>query len=213
MLREMGALLYPWPLTCAGCGSICASDDALCADCRMHLAEEAPVVWFVDTIISKSVAAHTYAGAAGEMVRLLKYGNCSSLANEMARDMASAAEAVGLDKPDMIAFVPMYWMRRHSKYFNQAELLAKIVARRWGMRPSGVLRRVRASRQQARISDAAMRRENVRNAFAVRGDVSGKRILLIDDVSTTGATATECARMLKSAGAGDVQLLVYAHTV
>ena len=108
--------------------------------------------------------------------------------------------------------VPLHWRRRWRRGFNQAEMLARGVGRRHGLpvRPRRLVR-VRATPPQQ--GDADARRRNVRDAFAVRrtgnGSV-GRRLLLVDDVFTTGATANACAAALLTAGAGAVGVLTLA---
>ncbi|HWB98813.1 MAG TPA: ComF family protein [Bryobacteraceae bacterium] len=112
---------------------------------------------------------------------------------------------------DVVAPVPLHWRRRWRRGFNQSELLAREIARRWSVPVENLARRSRATLTQAGLSNAA-RRENVSRAFAVprpRG-VEGRRILLVDDVMTTGATASACALALKRAGARSVNLLTLA---
>lgn len=210
MLREIGELLYPWPLKCLCCGGATNGEGPLCGECAGKLAAQQIVTGFAGPEFEMSAASHMYAGPAGAMVRRLKYNDLSALTAHMARDMLASAALCGMPEPDMVAFVPMHWLRRRGKYYNQAELLAREIGKAHSLRAERTLRRVRACAQQARIADMDARRENVRGAFAARGDLKGLRVLLIDDVYTTGATATECARALKAAGAARTDLLVYA---
>jgi ComF family protein len=112
---------------------------------------------------------------------------------------------------DAVVPVPLHWRKKWSRGFNQSELLARFIARRYSLPVVPALRRRQATAAQAGLTNAA-RRENVAHAFAVRSRdrVAGKRILLIDDVMTTGATAAACARVLRRAGAASVTLLALA---
>jgi ComF family protein len=107
--------------------------------------------------------------------------------------------------------VPLHWRRRLARGFNQSALLAQAASRRYGLRVLHAVRRRRATSAQAGLSNAE-RRANVAGAFRVRRRrvVAGRRILLVDDVMTTGATASACAAALKRAGAGYVALLALA---
>ena len=110
---------------------------------------------------------------------------------------------------DGLVPVPLYWARRWRRGFNQAEVLARAVGRRHGLPVlPRALRRVRATPLQH--GDFAARRKNVRDAFAARQEVAGRRLLLVDDVFTTGATADACAATLLRAGAADVGVLTLA---
>ena len=122
------------------------------------------------------------------------------------------ASAIPRDQSfDLIVPVPLHWRRRLSRGFNQSELLARAVARRYGLRPDNALRRKRSTSVQAGLSHAG-RRLNVAGAFVARrtADLEGRRVLLVDDVMTTGATLGSCAAALKRAGARYVAVLTLA---
>jgi ComF family protein len=112
---------------------------------------------------------------------------------------------------DFILPMPMHWRRRWSRGFNQASLLARVLARRLNLPVTAAVRRRKATPAQAGLT-AAQRRSNMSGAFAVvRPEaVKGKRVLLVDDVFTTGATAGACARALKRAGATHITVLTVA---
>jgi ComF family protein len=147
-----------------------------------------------------------YEGVLRELIHLCKYGKIKTLAWPLS---GLLAQALPRDETfDAVAPVPLYWRRRLQRGFNQAELLARGLSRRTGIPVIRALRRLRPTPAQAGLSNSA-RRENVSQAFGARG-VQGKRILLIDDVMTTGATAASCAAALKQAGARRVSLLTVA---
>jgi ComF family protein len=112
---------------------------------------------------------------------------------------------------DCIVPTPIHWTRRISRGFNQAEGLAREVARYTGMPVVKALRKVRRTERQSQLG-GARRRNNVKNSFAVPhpGRVAGKKVLLVDDVFTTGSTANSCASSLKKAGANYVAVLALA---
>jgi ComF family protein len=115
------------------------------------------------------------------------------------------------DRYDFIVPVPLHWHRQWRRGYNQAELLAREVSRHRRIPILNALRRRKATANQAGLTSAA-RRLNIAGAFQSRDgiDLRGKRVLLIDDVFTTGATASACALALKKAGAGTVSLLTLA---
>jgi ComF family protein len=150
-----------------------------------------------------------YDGRLRELIHLFKYAGVRPLGKVLGEWIALAMPRQ--ERFDRIVPVPLHWRRRWRRGFNQSELLARSVARRYGLRVSNVLRRVRATATQAGLSHSA-RRANVDAAFRVRQGASleGQRVLLVDDVMTTGATASACARALKQAGARYVAVLTLA---
>jgi ComF family protein len=147
-----------------------------------------------------------YEGVLRDLIHLLKYGRVRTLAGPLS---GLLAQALPRDEVfDATVPVPLYWLRRMKRGFNQSELLARGLARRTGIPMLKALGRVRPTPTQAGLSNSA-RRQNVAKAFRSQS-VQGKRILLIDDVMTTGATAAACALALKQAGARRVALLTVA---
>lgn len=148
-----------------------------------------------------------------EAIHALKYGGKAALARPLGDLMAESGRALWPDLPfDLILPVPLHRRRLRERGFNQAELLARRCARAWGLRVSGgVLVRVRFTHPQTEL-DREERRRNVREAFRLRRPavVRGRRILLVDDVLTTGATAQECARVLRGGGAQVVTVFTLA---
>jgi ComF family protein len=108
--------------------------------------------------------------------------------------------------------VPLHWRRRWTRGFNQAEVIADELAYRLRipLHAQALLRRQQHTPQQQLT--AAQRRRNLRSGFAIRGDVRGRHVALVDDVVTTGATAAEIARTLLDAGAASVQVWCLART-
>jgi ComF family protein len=115
-----------------------------------------------------------------------------------------------LDGADVLVPVPLHSRRRRRRGFNQAEAIARSI----GLPSRALLRRVRATPSQTDLP-AARRHANVRGAFrlAWRADVTGLRVVLVDDVCTTGATLESCARVLRDAGAADVRAVTAARVV
>ena len=148
-----------------------------------------------------------YEGTLRKLIHLFKYSGMRRLDQPLA---ALLLDALPRGRQfDAVTAVPLHWRRRWMRGFNQSELLANVIARRRAIPMLRVLRRRASTRAQAGLSNA-QRRENVAGAFRARRRVPGMRILLVDDVMTTGATAGACARALKKAGARSVSVLSLA---
>lgn len=148
-----------------------------------------------------------YEGTLRKLIHLFKYSGMRRLAQPLG---ALLSDALPRDRQfDLVTAVPLHWRRRWQRGFNQSELLGKAIAHARGIPTAKILRRGSATRAQAGLSNA-QRRENVAGAFRARRRVPGLRILLIDDVMTTGATLGSCARALKKAGAKSVAVLALA---
>jgi competence protein ComFC len=140
----------------------------------------------------------SYEGRLREWIHLFKYGRIRTLAKPLVELLVAALPRN--EAFDAIVPVPLHWRKRWQRGFNQSELLAGGIARKWGVPVVNVLRRRRFTSAQAGLSNTE-RRKNVAAAFTIRRGVEGRRILLIDDVLTTGSTAAACARALRDAGA------------
>ncbi len=173
---------------------------ALCGRCR----EESPA-------FQGARSPYLYQGAAREAVHALKYNYLSALAKPMAQLMAPCVEEEVIEA-EVVMAVPLYGRRQRLRGYNQSALLARELSRLCGLplAKRGLARR-RNTPPQARSAQAEERRRNVADAFiADRRRVEGRRILLIDDVMTTGATLDACARALRQAGAASVWALTFA---
>ena len=154
---------------------------------------------------------YLYEGPVREAVRALKYNHLSALARPMGGMMAAYLETEALPV-DVVAPVPLFGRRERLRGYNQSALLGREAARLAGLplAERGLARR-RDTPPQARSADAEERRRNVAGAFAAeRRWVEGQRVLLIDDVMTTGATLDACAQALRQAGAVSVWALTFA---
>ncbi len=151
-----------------------------------------------------------YEGTLRELIHLYKYGRIETLSRPLG-DLLAAA--IPLDERfDAVTPVPLHWRKQWQRGFNQSELLARAIARRRGIAVVSALWRARSTQVQAGLSNSE-RRKNVAAAFRCRRagqTLTGQRVLLIDDVMTTGSTAAACARALKQAGAARVVLATVA---
>ena len=185
--------LEPLVLACDVCGF--PDVEGWCAAC---LAESPP--------FDRVCAGFHYGAAIADVLHRYKYEDHPELAGPLGERLA----ALSLDAPDLVVPVPLHASRRRKRTYDQALYLAQRLAKLRGWRlDAGVLVRERATRRQV-DQHREERVTNVAGAFRVAGDVRGKRVLLVDDVVTTGATVAECARVLKAAGAKRVEVAAVA---
>jgi ComF family protein len=164
----------------------------------------------------KARAAVRYDDVARTLVHALKYGDRLDLAPTIGRWMARVGAEL-LPDTDVIVPVPLHWRRLWARRFNQSALLAAIVADP-GTKTvvHDALKRVKATPQQVGLSKSE-RALNVQGAFRVdperKAEITGRGVLLVDDVLTSGATVDACSRALLRAGARHVDVLVFARVV
>ena len=147
------------------------------------------------------------------LVHALKYGDRLDLAPMMGRWISHAGREI-LAEADALVPVPLHWRRQWARRFNQSAMLAAAIASESGLPiAAGALKRVKATAQQVGLSRSE-RAGNVQGAFKVpeegKAAVLGRRLVLVDDVLTSGATVDVCARALNRAGAANVDVLVFA---
>jgi ComF family protein len=147
------------------------------------------------------------------LVHGLKYGDRLDLAPMLGRWLSHAGREL-LSEADALVPVPLHWRRRWERRFNQSAVLAAAVSSLSGVPvAAGALKRVKATAQQVGLSRSE-RAANVQGAFRVppegKAAVAGRRLILVDDVLTSGATVDGCARALLRAGAANIDVLVFA---
>ncbi|HEY5793675.1 MAG TPA: ComF family protein [Bosea sp. (in: a-proteobacteria)] len=167
-------------------------------------------------VFARARAVCRFDGTARELVHRLKYGDRTDIALTLGRMMAQAGREL-LPDADLLVPVPLHRTRLWTRRFNQAAALAQIVSRQSGVPLAPLaLARVKRTRQQVGLT-RAQRAENLQGAFRVqpnmRPQIEGRRILLVDDVLTTGSTANAAARALLRAGANAVDVLTFARVV
>jgi ComF family protein len=228
-----------FPPVCAGCAAAVGRADALCGACwtRLRFIEPpycailglpfaydpgegaiSPQAIADPPAFSRHRSVVIYDGLAARLVAALKYGDRTDLVPTMAAWMARAGEEL-LAEADVIIPVPLHHRRLWRRRFNQSAELARQLAGDEAARGRALtyeplaLMRVKATRSQVGLG-RQQRQDNVRGAFRLRserrGAVLGKRVLLVDDVFTTGATVGAASRALKRAGASDVDVLTFA---
>src|SRR5579872_3576638 len=165
---------------------------------------------------ARARAAVRYDDVARKLVHALKYQDRTDLAPAMGRWMARAGREL-LDEADVLVPVPLHWRRGWSRRYNQSGALARVIERQTGVAVAAeALRRIRRTEQQIGLS-RPQRASNVQGAFKVAPErqhlIAGRRVVLIDDVLTSGATVDACARALLRAKAAAVDVLVFARVV
>jgi len=161
-------------------------------------------------------AAVRYDDVARTLVHALKYQDRTDLAPAMGRWMARAGEEL-LSQADVLVPVPLHWRRGWSRRYNQSGALARVLEKQTNVPVArNALKRIRPTQQQIGLS-RSQRAANVQGAFKVLPDsaheIQGRRVVLVDDVLTSGATTDACARALLRARAAQVDVLVFARVV
>ena len=206
-------VVFLGPPQCAACGlpfAYSLGEGALCGACSRR-----------QPVFERARAAIAYDDASRRLILAFKHGDRTDSAPAFARWLARAGgERAGgnlIGAAECIVPVPLHWSRLFARRYNQAALLAGHLGKLSGvpMVPDALARQ-RRTPPQGRMGWAA-RRRNLAGAFAIgprgRARIEGRRVLLIDDVLTTGATAAACARTLLRAGAGAVDVLTLARVV
>ncbi len=194
---------FPANRRCQLCGGLNDTALEVCHECATT-----PRPW------QCGVTVFPYQGAAGDLVRDYKYHRTTAYAPYFARAIAHQwRTAEPLVHPDCIVPIPLHWLRRLQRGFNQAELVAKFLAKDLGIPCITPLRRNRQTGHQARL-DAEGRLRNLRRAFCVpprlAPQIADRTILLIDDVFTTGATLSAAAEVLLASGAREIAVATIA---
>lgn len=204
LMEHLKELLFP--PKCILCGKILEKDELdLCRDCRVN-APEHPLpkskreflkswtaLWYYQDNVRQSILRYKFYGKRNYAVG---YGRL--LGMKILRDLPEGF--------DVLTWVPISKWRRFRRGYDQGEVLAGEVGRQLGVQPIPLLRKTRNNRPQSHIAGQAQRRANVLGAYEClnRDEFMGKRVLILDDVITTGATVGECARVLLTAGAKEV---------
>ncbi len=180
-----------------------------------------PLCRRVDRPFERAVAYGSYDDGLRELIHLLKYNGVRPAAEVLGRMLAETIVALEPEFEQdevLVVPVPLYKAKRRPRSFNQAELIMRSALKHLGntqlQLAIDILQRVRETRSQIGLT-AHQRRENLRGAFAVSsaGEVTGREVLVVDDVYTTGTTVSECARILKRAGAARVWVATVARTL
>ena len=193
-----------FPPKCPFCGKV-LDRTGICPECEKALP------WTTEAQCLRMLPGGTrcaaplwYEDLAREGLLRFKFQGVSAAAEPLGALIAQCAAEQFSGEFDTVTWVPVSKKRLRKRGYDQAELLARAACRLWDTEPVRLLNKTVDNPAQSGISDAAARRANVLGVYEACGDVSGKRVLLMDDICTTGATLSECARVLKDAGAESV---------
>lgn len=239
LLKPILNLFYP--AICTICRLPLTNDDWLCKSCRLEIirssfvdpcprcSSELPKHYKVISgcpkcidlpeSFSKTGAAGMYSGKLRELIIDFKYNRRETLAYPLGALMVEKLKQLKWDNEiDIIVPTPIHIKRNQERTFNQSELLAEIVAQSIKKKLcSNILIRIKPTLPQVKFTQKH-RLKNIKGAFELASSfmtdnsIRGKTVLLIDDVMTTGATATECSKMLKKANPKEIRVLVAART-
>lgn len=211
ILGRILELLFPEQcLSCKKKGEIFCQN---CLAAARHKGEAETSLPFLDHLYVYGMYENKY---LREALRRFKYHGTYGLANPFSHMLYELIKPhlSGLEQSTLILSIPIAPERRRSRGYNQAELLAKALSEKISLKTSGeLLRKIRSTPSQTSLSGQE-RILNVKNSFAVTTpeEIAGKKIILVDDIVTTGATLSETARVLKEAGAKEVIGLVVARS-
>lgn len=206
------------PMLCVSC----SSRDALwglpiCLSCKTSISKHVPPPVLSSKSLRKILSCRSYEGAMRECIKSFKYGGNMNLLKVFEEMIASFIQDSSFfpEKIDLVVPVPMYPGRRLTRGYNQSEIIARLVCTNTHLSaPPGILIKTRDTRPQMRLSRME-RIKNLENSFTItdRLRITGKSVLLVDDIITTGATMEICASSLLRAGARSVDGFTLARTL
>ena len=212
MFHKLIALLFP--PRCVLCKELLGKEETdFCHNCRKNAPEMGKSNFQLSFVAGWTGVWYYKDTVRGSLLRY-KFAGRRSYAHAYGRVLAMKLQKEGLDDFDILTFVPIAPLRRFGRGYDQVELLADRVGEELGVKAVRTLRKIRNTPPQSGIKDISRRRANVLGAYRARNpeQLRDKRILLLDDVITTGATASECARVLLTAGAREVYCAAVAVT-
>ena len=204
LLKSLGDLLYP--PKCAFCGELLPrGEKEICPRCREKLPYHRSGEKKTD-FIPLITAPLYYEEPVRTSLHRYKFSGRTVSAGGYATLMAEVTRRELEGRFDTLSWVPLHRKRRKERGYDQAGLLAEELGKRLGMEPVPLLVKLRNAPPQSGTGDKAARRANISGCYGLLpgAQVAGKRILLVDDILTTGATLSECARVLKLNGAEEV---------
>ena len=205
MIRD-GFLRLLFPPKCILCGKLLKDEETdLCRSCRTD-SPECHKNNLTFSFLDSWAAVWYYDGYIRKSLQRFKFSRARHYAPAYGRLLAMKLMTEYPEGFDVLTWVPVSRIRKFTRGYDQVELLAEAVGKELGMEPVRTLRKLRNNPPQSGISGAEKRRGNVLGIYRIENPerVLGKRVLLLDDIITTGATAGECARVLLTAGAREV---------
>lgn len=205
---QRGLLDFFFPRRCPFCGRM-AGKELLCETCR----DDLPWCHKLRTgTFGECAAPLYYEGRVRDALLAFKFKGKIEHLNCFGALMAETAASAYADRFDAITWVPVSKKRLKKRGFDQAKMLCASLCVDWHTTPQETLRKVADNPPQSGLEDAPARRANVLGVYEPvdAANIAGKRLLLVDDILTTGATLGECTRVLKAAGAADVVCLTLA---
>jgi ComF family protein len=197
-------------IICKGCQLLTSRCEFACETCGVKLQAQHQQCGHCQSsppAFSKTFYAAEYKEPIDSWVKSLKFGKNLAMSRLFAEIMQTQLTQV--DEDYILMPVPLHMSRLRLRGYNQAYEMAKVLAKLSGRELNNSLNRVKKTDMQAQLK-FKQRAKNVKNAFQYKGQLKSKKILLIDDVMTSGNTLRECAKALKKSGAEDIQLLVFA---
>ncbi len=213
ILDKLAALLYPW--RCVFCDSVLKDTD-ICLECEKKLPyTKGDSIYQKLPFIEKCVSPLYYKDSVRDAVRRYKFYGCRAYSRRFGAMMAECVENnLDCGGIDVISWIPLSRKRLRKRGYDQAQLLAQEISAAVGVPCTPLLKKVRDNKAQSTTRDAKQRAANVAGVYELLPgtDVSGRYILLIDDVVTTGSTLSEAARVLKRSGAKAVMAATLARS-
>lgn len=203
VLSLLLSLLYP--RKCPFCRRVIDENKLICPACEKklpYITDKAPRHF---AYVDECYSALEYSGAVPDSIRRFKFHGAAAYAEIYGTFLAKCIDENGIFC-DIITWVPLSRARLRQRGYDQAKLLAEALAGHMGLEAKPLLKKTRNNKAQSGLRDEHARRTNVKGVYALAAETTleGKRIVLIDDVVTTGATMSECAGILKKAGAAEL---------
>ncbi|MBO5891851.1 MAG: ComF family protein [Oscillospiraceae bacterium] len=210
-------ILWKWllhlvfPPRCVLCNKVLDKELDLCRDCRIH-APECPISEIKRKFLDSWLALWYYEDKVPGSLMLYKFRGRRSKAQGYGRLLAMKIQEQHPEGVDVLTWIPVSRRRKLTRGYDQVQLLARVVGEQLQMKPVRLLKKVRHNPPQSGIVSPAARRANVLGVYQVTDPekVVGKSILLLDDIITTGSTASEAARVLMTADAKQVHFAAVA---